>query len=110
MIFLCTDKGREITCQLDKLPALTEWLNDKVKSSSTLAKVYNDLKVFVDVASNEKLPIEDRRAFLNVVLLIEELSTGKYALWSKEPDQFSTNARSYFQVSLLYFAICNTIQ
>jgi len=77
---LLADKGREVTCLLDKLPSLTEWLNDKAKSSSSVKNVYNDLKMFLDAVSNDKASVEERRALLDVVQMVEELSNGEGVL------------------------------
>ena len=89
MTYLLTGKGREVACQLDKLPTLTEWVNDKAKSSSSVKEVYDDLKVFIDAASSDKTPIEERRALLDVVKMVEELSTGKGVLYYNETSSIS---------------------
>jgi len=60
---------------------LTEWFNDKAKSSSSVKDVCDNLKVFLDAASNDKTPIEERRALLDVVQMVEELSNGEGVLY-----------------------------
>jgi len=70
--------GKEVTCDLDKLPNLTKWLSEQ--TSPSVKEANEDLNVFLKAASNDAVPIKDRRALLNVVQLVEELSRGKYSL------------------------------
>ena len=72
---MITLAGKGVTCQLDRLPELTKWLSDQ--TSTSLKKASDDLNVFLQAASNENVPVEDRKALLNVVQLVQELSNGK---------------------------------
>ena len=74
--------GKGVTCQLDRLPELTKWFSDQ--TSTSLKKASDDLNVFLQAASNENVPVEDRRALLSVVRLVQELSNGKYELSKQE--------------------------
>ena len=67
--------GKGVTCQLDRLPELTKWLSEQ--TSTSLKKASDDLNVFLQAASNENVQVKDRKALLNVVQLVQELSNGK---------------------------------
>ena len=62
-------------CQVDRLPELTKWFSEQ--TSMSLEKASDDLNTFLKTASNENAPIEDRRALLNVVQLVQELFNGE---------------------------------
>ena len=67
--------GREVKCQLDRLPELTKWFSEQ--TSMSLEKASDDLSTFLKAASSENAPIEYRRALLNVVQLVQELFNGE---------------------------------
>ena len=61
---------------LDELPELTKWISDH--TSTSLKKASDDLNIFFQAAANDNTPTEHRRALLNVVKLVHELSNGKH--------------------------------